>query len=382
MCDAGAVGAGHRRDRSGACRDRAWPSTRWRWCGPPGRAGTVRLGASPRAAISLLRAAQAYAVLGGRAYVTPSDVQAAAVPSLAHRLVADAGGVQGTALVSRVAAETPVPRREQPAVARRTASPASLPPPGLGRSRGRQPRRPRCLGRRGPLEWLRVGPGARVGGGRRARGRHGRPRPPHRSGPPSCASCPSDAVAGQPVEVEFLANAPFRLRPRSLPGQETRSAGAPSGSRAVTMTLLPERRGVLDRLVVEVASSAPFGLLWWGRDLVVPLPRPLHVAPRWGPEEPASAASLDRITLGRSPVPTGPRRPPWGASLRGRRPPTPRALAGHRPRGRTDGARNRAGDRGPRRHRRRPPDRPSGGRGNVRAGPGNRVRLAGAGDGR
>jgi MoxR-like ATPase len=72
-------------------------------------AGTVRLGASPRAAISLLRAAQAYAVLGGRAYVTPADVQAVAVPSLAHRLVADSGGVQGAALVNRVVAETPVP---------------------------------------------------------------------------------------------------------------------------------------------------------------------------------------------------------------------------------------------------------------------------------
>jgi MoxR-like ATPase len=72
-------------------------------------AGTVRLGASPRAAISLLRAAQAYAVLGGRSYVTPTDVQAVAVPSLAHRLVADAGSAQGAALVSRVLGETPVP---------------------------------------------------------------------------------------------------------------------------------------------------------------------------------------------------------------------------------------------------------------------------------
>ena len=42
-------------------------------------AGTVRLGASPRAAISLIRSAQAHAVLRGRPYVTPQDVQEVAV---------------------------------------------------------------------------------------------------------------------------------------------------------------------------------------------------------------------------------------------------------------------------------------------------------------
>jgi len=72
-------------------------------------AGTVRLGASPRAAISLLRAAQAYAVLNGRSYVTPTDIQSVAAPSLAHRLVGDNGGPNGGHLVSRVVAETPVP---------------------------------------------------------------------------------------------------------------------------------------------------------------------------------------------------------------------------------------------------------------------------------
>ncbi|MGB7053264.1 MAG: MoxR family ATPase, partial [Acidimicrobiales bacterium] len=72
-------------------------------------AGSVRLGASPRAAISLLRAAQAHAVLAGRAYVTPTDVQAVAVSALAHRLVADSGDAQGAVVVSRVLGETPVP---------------------------------------------------------------------------------------------------------------------------------------------------------------------------------------------------------------------------------------------------------------------------------
>jgi MoxR-like ATPase len=47
----------------------------------------VHLGASSRAAISLVRVAQARAVCQGRAYVTPDDVKAVAPAVLAHRLV-------------------------------------------------------------------------------------------------------------------------------------------------------------------------------------------------------------------------------------------------------------------------------------------------------
>ena len=47
----------------------------------------VRLGASPRAALHLLRAARASAALSGRGHVLPDDVQRLAVPVLAHRLV-------------------------------------------------------------------------------------------------------------------------------------------------------------------------------------------------------------------------------------------------------------------------------------------------------
>ncbi len=72
-------------------------------------AGTVRLGASPRAAISLIRSAQAYAVLNARAYVTPQDIQAVAVACLSHRLVAEGSGADGPALVGRIIAESPVP---------------------------------------------------------------------------------------------------------------------------------------------------------------------------------------------------------------------------------------------------------------------------------
>jgi len=47
----------------------------------------LRLGASPRAAIQLLRAAKALAAVNGRDYVLPDDVQSLASPVLAHRVL-------------------------------------------------------------------------------------------------------------------------------------------------------------------------------------------------------------------------------------------------------------------------------------------------------
>jgi MoxR-like ATPase len=73
--------------------------------------GSVRLGASPRAAISLIRSAQAFAVLEGRPYVTPGDVQEVAMACLAHRLIADGAEGDGPVLVGRVIADTPAPTR-------------------------------------------------------------------------------------------------------------------------------------------------------------------------------------------------------------------------------------------------------------------------------
>nr|WP_233552649.1 MoxR family ATPase [Jiangella rhizosphaerae] len=47
----------------------------------------LRLGASPRATLHLIRAAKAWAGLEGREYVLPDDLQALAVPVLSHRLL-------------------------------------------------------------------------------------------------------------------------------------------------------------------------------------------------------------------------------------------------------------------------------------------------------
>jgi MoxR-like ATPase len=76
-------------------------------------APAVRLGASPRAAIWLIRSAQAHAVVSGRGYVAPGDVKAVAVGCLAHRIItdqADEGIGPGARTVQEILEATPTPR--------------------------------------------------------------------------------------------------------------------------------------------------------------------------------------------------------------------------------------------------------------------------------
>ncbi|MFE1357971.1 MULTISPECIES: AAA family ATPase [Streptomyces] len=73
----------------------------------------LRLGASPRATLQLLRAAKASAALGGRGYVLPDDVQALAGPVLAHRLLPTAQAQLNRRTAEQIVGEilhhTPVP---------------------------------------------------------------------------------------------------------------------------------------------------------------------------------------------------------------------------------------------------------------------------------
>ena len=73
-------------------------------------AAGVRLGASPRASIARVRSAQAHALISGRGYVSPDDVTAMAVPSLAHRLVVDGDARFAASVVSGVLSALPAPR--------------------------------------------------------------------------------------------------------------------------------------------------------------------------------------------------------------------------------------------------------------------------------
>ena len=73
----------------------------------------IAIGASPRASVALVRAAQARAAMHGRDFASPDDVQALAVPVLGHRLVLrDGSGFDaGAQLISDVVATAPVPRQ-------------------------------------------------------------------------------------------------------------------------------------------------------------------------------------------------------------------------------------------------------------------------------
>lgn len=73
----------------------------------------IRLGASPRATLQLVRSARAQAALSGRDYVIPDDLHAMAIPVLAHRLVltteAHAARRSATDVVRSVLQRVPVP---------------------------------------------------------------------------------------------------------------------------------------------------------------------------------------------------------------------------------------------------------------------------------
>ena len=78
----------------------------------------LRLGASPRATLQLVRAAKARAALDGREFVLPDDIDALAIPVLGHRLIAARRAGGGTSalsggsvadIISRIVAQTPVP---------------------------------------------------------------------------------------------------------------------------------------------------------------------------------------------------------------------------------------------------------------------------------
>jgi MoxR-like ATPase len=73
-------------------------------------APSVRLGASPRASITVVRSAQARALLDGRDYVSPDDVRAVAVPTLAHRLVTDGDLRVGASIVAAALSSLAAPR--------------------------------------------------------------------------------------------------------------------------------------------------------------------------------------------------------------------------------------------------------------------------------
>lgn len=73
----------------------------------------VQLGASPRASLALMKAAQALALLDGHDFVLPEHIQELAVPTIAHRMVIDPqarfSGTTARTIVDDIVRKVPVP---------------------------------------------------------------------------------------------------------------------------------------------------------------------------------------------------------------------------------------------------------------------------------
>jgi len=81
--------------------------------GMPDLTGVIQIGCSPRATLGLVAAARALALINGRDYVLPTDVQAVARDVMAHRIVlafdAVADNINPTDVVDRIVAMVPAP---------------------------------------------------------------------------------------------------------------------------------------------------------------------------------------------------------------------------------------------------------------------------------
>ncbi len=110
---------------------------------------------------------------------------------------------------------------------------------------------------------------------------------------------PDDATSGRPLRIKVRAESSCRLTP-------VRPAGTPtnlSAGKSTEVELLPDRRGLLRAIEVDLSSAAPFGLLWWSCRRHLALPRLVVVSPARAPSgrageevaEPGSASPASRL---------------------------------------------------------------------------------------
>ncbi|HLX89384.1 MAG TPA: transglutaminaseTgpA domain-containing protein [Acidimicrobiales bacterium] len=102
-------------------------------------------------------------------------------------------------------------------------------------------------------------------------------------------SMPADTVAGQGCALAVDVSTRVRVQALEPPGPVVCL-----GPGADVLPVAPVRRGVHTGVLVELASAAPFGLLWWRRRVRVLLPRELVVAPRLGPAMDMAPVEDDR----------------------------------------------------------------------------------------
>jgi MoxR-like ATPase len=77
--------------------------------------GDVAIGAGPRGAIAIIRAARGHALLAGRDFVIPDDIKTVALPALRHRVrlspEAEIEGLSADEIVQRVLGDVEAPRQ-------------------------------------------------------------------------------------------------------------------------------------------------------------------------------------------------------------------------------------------------------------------------------
>lgn len=90
---------------------------------------------------------------------------------------------------------------------------------------------------------------------------------------------PREATVGRTTEFAVEVNGgrgrAVKLRLPEFGGTWTGVVTPATGRLAV----IPQRRGVIDHIEIEVRSAAPIGLVWWRRRVVVALARPVEIGP-------------------------------------------------------------------------------------------------------
>ncbi len=99
-------------------------------------------------------------------------------------------------------------------------------------------------------------------------------------------SNPSEGTEGLGVRVVLGISAPGAVRGRPPCGGPT-----VTGEGDLELQVVPDRRGAIEHLELDVSSASPFGLLWWHKTVRVALPRPLWVAPTPGAPDAAFVSS-------------------------------------------------------------------------------------------
>ncbi|HVT76417.1 MAG TPA: DUF58 domain-containing protein [Acidimicrobiales bacterium] len=103
---------------------------------------------------------------------------------------------------------------------------------------------------------------------------------------------PTDATVGERIPIEVHLHAPIRQL-RTLTFRNLDGSSHPVTRRPVTVHVEARRRGVVEAVVVEIASGVTLGLLRPVGRRTIELPTPLAIAPRPTPAALADAVGFD-----------------------------------------------------------------------------------------